>query len=64
MKDLISYSLVFGAALFVAFGFLSLCRPREPHEDDYSYYMGKLSNMMWPIGVAIMVISAILWLVS
>lgn len=47
---------VLGGSLLLIFGVIALCRP--PEADDYSDYMGKMANVMWPIGLGLVVISA------
>lgn len=53
-----------GALLSLMFVFLRVCCQRDPLPGSYSYFMIRMTNVMWPIGVAIMAISAVVWLVG
>lgn len=56
--------MLLGAVLFLMFGFIHTCRPPESLQDDYSETLGAIARFMWPVGLAIMMVSAVVWLLA
>lgn len=58
---MLSFFLLLGVLLFVGFGWLALPLPNEP-ESDYGNGLNFVARLLWPIGLAILVISLLVWL--
>lgn len=62
--DALSFFFLLGAAWFLMFGFIALCRPPESRRNEHSDGMVRIARVMCRIGLAMMGLFGVLWFVA